>query len=64
MDNPDFVHIQVDMRCKDHRYIRADRCKRRRDISRWLHTGMDYKDLVVQVQLQILLSILNEHLCF
>jgi len=59
MDNPDFVHIQVDTRCKDHRYTRADKCKRRRDISRWLRTEMDYKDLVVQVQLQILLFILN-----
>lgn len=46
MDSLDFVRIRVDMRRKDHRDTRVDKYRRRRDISHWLRTEMDYKDLV------------------
>lgn len=51
MDSLDFVRIRVDTQCKDHRDIQVNKCRRRCDIQRWLRMGMDYKDLVVQVQL-------------
>lgn len=57
--NLDFARIRVDMRYKDHLDTRADRYKCRHGTSHWLRMGMDYKDLVVQ--LQILLLILNKY---
>lgn len=57
--NLDFVRIRVDMRRKDHQDTRADRYTCRHDTPHWLHMGMDYKDLVVQ--LQILLFISNKY---
>lgn len=57
--NLDFVRIRVDMRYKDHRDTRVDRYRCHHGTPRWLRMGMDYKDLVVQ--LQILLFILNKY---
>lgn len=57
--NLGFARIRVDMRYKDHHNVRADRHMDRQDTSHWLRMGMDYKDLVVQ--LQISLRVLNKY---